>query len=115
MVTFSSAKLEVWRLLGEGFSVGSEVARFEFRGLFIISLSFCFAKWWICMYWSRDAAMLIGRVEGFSARCGPLDLLMRKFLKREAGGWPTFNFTYCKDTVMRVQALGTQKRRLKKL
>ena len=61
------------------------VTRFEFRRLLFISLPFCFAKWWIYMYCSRDAAMLIGQVEGFPARFHPFDLLMRKALKRRAG------------------------------
>ena len=37
------------------------------------------------MYCSRDAMMLIGRVEGFPERCPLFDLLMRKALKKGAG------------------------------
>ena len=37
------------------------------------------------MYCSRNATVLIGRVEGFPERCRPFDLLMRKALKRVAG------------------------------
>ena len=44
VINFSSAKLGMWGSLREGVSVGSEMVRFEFRGLSFISLPFCFAK-----------------------------------------------------------------------